>query len=136
MARSKVQGPPNDLDRREKTRKSGKCQRCGTKTRSQFSVLFRGEGKDRKVAKVKAREGESHYCADCAAERVAEKTRYLDAQNGSKPKAKPKAKPKGKAAPKRGKAKAKAAPKRTVKKRTTKRSGSKAKAKAADSEPF
>lgn len=139
--------PPNDLERREGTRKSKACQRCGKKVQlgNQFRVQIKGgdrsPGKLRVEKSKGAIEDKSHYCGDCAETRKSELQRQVNAElgGGRKPqaKAKPKAKAKSKAKPKaKPKAKAKTAPKPKAKKRTAKRSTAKQSKAVASEEPF
>lgn len=119
MAR-KTQYPPNDLKRRERTRKGAKCQWCEDKVplKQQFVVyndLDAGKVIKTKDASRPSAEGKSHYCGECAEKRVRLQEAYLARREnggGSKPK---KAKAKAKAKPK-SKAKAKAKPKAKAKK--------------------
>lgn len=115
MATATKNYPPNDLDRREKTRKAEKCQLCGTKSplSDQFTVvndLENGVVVKKKNAARKGAESLSHYCGDCAGKRVTQKQAWLDGRDESpKPKKAAKAKPaaKDKAAPKAAKGKVK-----------------------------
>jgi len=147
--------PPNDLDRREGSRKATKCQRCGAKSdlKDQYRVELKGEGHgspgDPRVVKSKgARDGKSHYCSDCADTRKGELQRQLNAElNGgrgkatkagkrsAKPagKAKAKAKPKAKASTPKPKAKPKA---KAAKKRSVSKAEPKKETAAAEADPF
>jgi hypothetical protein len=125
MAKS-TQYPPNDLSRRERTRKAGKCQWCEQKVAlaSQYEVyndLEKGKVVVKKGAS-KTNNGNGHWCAECKDKRVKLSEAWLSRRNGES-----KAKPK-----KAAKAKAK---KPAAKKSPAKRKPSK-KAKASAADPF
>jgi hypothetical protein len=111
--------PPNDKVRREDTRSTDTCQRCGAKhaLKDQYVVQLRGEGHGSpgkaRVEKSKgAKPGKSHYCGDCGDTRKGELQRQLDAEvKGTRGKGKAKPKPKAKAKSAKGAGKSKAKPK-------------------------
>lgn len=137
MTASKTQFPPNDLSRRERTRKAGKCQWCEAKVPLTEQKAVFNDLEDGKVVVRKATapgmEAKGHWCPECAEKRKAMSQRWLENRdNGGKPKAKPKAKPKTKA-----KVKTKATHKAKKAKPAAKRTAKpKAKAKATASDPF
>jgi hypothetical protein len=107
--------PPNDLSRREKTRKEGKCQLCRKKVplKEQFTVtndLENNEVKKKKNADRRGAETASHYCGECADKRISQKQAWLNSRDETpkrkkgKAKKAPAKKAKGKAA-KKGKGK-------------------------------
>lgn len=136
--------PPNDKERREKTRSKGQCQRCGTKLGlpSQYRVSIRNGA----VHKEKgAKPDKSHYCSDCADKRVKEKERYLagGGGNGTAKRGRPKKSTAKKStakkttARKRGAHSTKAKPKTTTRKRTVKSKAKGKKSKASSkADPF
>jgi predicted transcriptional regulator len=108
--------PTNSVERRARTFKDGKCQRCFTKTpvKDQKSVQYEGDWPNGRVKVGKATE-QSHYCPDCREARKSQltpgETRKANAtkrakSNGSAKKTTTKAKAKA-AAKKGGKATAK-----------------------------
>lgn len=127
---------PNSVEKREETRKQGRCQKCLAKVplASQFAVLNDLDNGKVKVAKATAHEDKSHYCGDCKDVRVKMKENWLntqrDAQSGGGSKKKPAAKTKK--APAKKKAAAKKRPPAKKGKAAPKK---KAAAKSGD-EPF
>lgn len=94
--------PPNDLSRREQTRKKSQCQLCRTKVplKDQFTVtndLEEGTVKKKKNCERRGAETASHYCGECADKRITQKQAWLDSRDAT---------PKKKKAAKKGKAKA------------------------------
>ena len=162
--RKKIAGPPNDLSRREKTRKAEKCQLCLTKVplKEQFTVQNDLENLKVVVKKNAARKGAekmSHYCGTCKDERVKLKTAWMQRTHGEgaakkvapktakpkasktvrKAKAKPAAKKKVAAKPKAKATKPASKPKPRPSKRAAKkpaRAAAAAKEVAGDAEPF
>ena len=134
-----VKSGPNSTRRKADARKKGKCQLCGAKTQpaKAKSVVVDPPGVG-EVKVVKAREGKSFWCSDCAKKKAASYERAIErkrenGETGSKRKAK-KAAPKkaaGRKRPAAKKATAKKAPAR-------KRGATKAKGKRTRSaaEPF
>jgi hypothetical protein len=71
--------------RRERTRKEGKCQLCERKTplKEQYTVtndLKAGIASKRKDGTRKAAEEASHYCEECVEKRVKQKQAWLNAR--------------------------------------------------------
>lgn len=95
--------PPNDLTRRQRTRKENRCQLCEAKVplKDQYVVvnnLEDGSVSAHKDASKPSRETMSHYCADCKDKRLKQKQAWLDARDGeSKPRGRPKSSGSGKA---------------------------------------
>lgn len=137
MATATKNYPPNDLSRREQTRKKSQCQLCRTKVplKDQYTVendLDANKVVKKKNAERKGAETMSHYCSDCAEKRVTQKQAWLDQRNGSAPKKASKPKAAKKATAK----KAKTTSRKTKKGRSAK-TGAKRKAKAETaSDPF
>lgn len=102
--------PPNDLKRRDRTEKAGRCQRCHEDHKTQYSVVRDDNGKPKKVKAVPNR---SHYCGECATERLGEVQRHDERPA--------KAPAKTKKAPAKKKAAAKKAPAKRVKKQAAKK---------------
>ena len=133
----------NRLDRREKTRKEGRCQWCHTKVPLEeqyvvFNDFEAGVTKRLKDATKKGREKLSHYCEDCAKKRqkIKQAGDFDRAKGGGKKKAKPATK-KGKAKAKPAAAKAKPATKKGGKKKVVRRKkGTQASSSPAKSDPF
>lgn len=79
-------------ERRERTRKEGKCQLCekSVPLAKQFTVhndLATGTVKARKNAARKGAETASHYCEECKDKRLKQKQAWLDARAKQLPKA-------------------------------------------------
>lgn len=103
---AKKQAGPNAGSRKAAARKAGKCQLCGTK-------VANGKGKSvivdppgiGDVSIVKAREGKSFWCADCAKKKKGSYERAIEVKRSN---GKGKSKPAAKKATGKGKARTKA----------------------------
>ncbi len=117
----------NSTARKEAARKSGKCQKCGAKTKGRSVTVNYETGKITKSPLGKAKDGYAYYCDDCADKKVKRyqwriKRREEAGTTGPKAKAKTtKAK---------GKAKAKATTAKPKAKKATTKAAAKPKAKA------
>jgi hypothetical protein len=72
-------------ERRERTRREGKCQMCeeSVPLEKQYTVtndLKSGKAGKRKNASRKGAETQSHYCDTCAEKRVRQKQAWLNAR--------------------------------------------------------
>lgn len=111
MARSTKSKGPNAAARKAAARKAGKCQLCGTKVGPNLakSVIVDPPGVgDVKV--VKAREGKSYWCKDCAGKKKASYERAIANKEEN---------PKKKSTAKKAPAKKSTAKKSTPKKKST-----------------
>lgn len=141
----------NSTARKAAARKAGKCQRCGEAAKPGKSVVINYDKGT--VSTVKSREGNAHYCADCAGKvhrryewKLTRRGSKSTTGKGSRKQAKRGTATKAKAQPKRKRTAKKATTKATPRKRTAakaspkkvvkKGAGKRSKATQAAAEPF
>jgi len=68
----------NSTARKDKARKAGKCQLCGTKTKGHSVTIDYDKQKVVKSSAGKAKQGHAFYCTDCADKKVSRYTWKLN----------------------------------------------------------